>query len=151
MHYRKCNQSPTNTHLLEGCKYNAKLRTSRHNTTFKLLNDLLQTHNGGKWPILSMDLGNKPVNNFKAQTHIETTTTQEDQRLQSTEAAQEGLQNDKAAIKHPTIIPNTILPKHKRPKHHKPDIIRAIGYSINSRGALVAGPTYRGRRCLKLI
>ena len=49
------------------------------------------------------------------------------------------------------MIPNTILPKHKRPKHHKPDIIRAIGYSINSRGALVADPTYRGRRCLKLI
>jgi hypothetical protein len=98
-----------------------------------------------------MDLGNKPVKDFKTQTHLETTTTQEDHTLQPIEATQEGLQNDKANIKHPTIIPNTILPKHKRPIHHKPDIIRAIGYIINSRGALVADPTYKGRRCLQLI
>ena len=48
-------------------------------------------------------------------------------------------------------MPNTILPKHKRPKHHKPNIIRAIGYTINTEGALVADPTYRGRRCLQII
>jgi hypothetical protein len=68
--------------------------------------------------------------------------------LQLIEATQEGLQNDKINIKHPTIIPNIILPKHKRPKHHKTDIIRAIGYIINSKGALVADPTYKGGRCL---
>ncbi len=98
-----------------------------------------------------MDLGNKPAKDFKAQTHIETATTQEDHTLQSIESTQEGLQNDKASIKHPTIIPNTILLKQKRPKHHKPDIIRAIGYNINSKGALVADPTYRRRRCLQII
>jgi hypothetical protein len=33
----KCNQPLTSTHLLGGCKYNSKLRTSKHNSTFKLL------------------------------------------------------------------------------------------------------------------
>jgi ribonuclease HI len=35
----KCNQPLTNTHLLGGCKHNSKLRTSRHNSTFKLLQE----------------------------------------------------------------------------------------------------------------
>ena len=77
----KCNQPLTNTHLLGGCKYNAKLSISRHNNTFKLLHNLLQAHNGGLWPILSMDLGNKQVKEFKAQTHAETNTKQEDHTL----------------------------------------------------------------------
>jgi len=42
-----------------------------------------------------MYLGNKPVKDFKAQTKIETTPTQEDHTLQSIEATHEGLQNDK--------------------------------------------------------
>ena len=98
-----------------------------------------------------MDLGNKPVKDFKAHTKIDTSTTQEDYTLQSIEATREVLQNDKAKITHSTIIPNTILPKHKRPIHHKPDIIRATCYLIKSRGALVANTTSRGRRCLQLI
>jgi hypothetical protein len=73
-----------------------------------------------------MDLGSKPVKDFKAQTILETTTPQEDHSLQALQATQEGLQNDKETTKHPTIIPDIIHPKHKRPKHHKPDIIRAI-------------------------
>jgi hypothetical protein len=97
---KKCNQSLTNTHLLGGCKYNAKLRISRHNNTFKLLHDLLATHNGGRWPILIMDLGNKPLRDFKTKMHIERNTTQEYHKLQSIEATQEGLQNDKATIIH---------------------------------------------------
>jgi len=72
------NQPLANTHLLGGCKYNAKSRISGHNSTFKLLHDLLEFHNGEKWPILIIDLGNKPVRDFKDQMHIETTTTQED-------------------------------------------------------------------------
>jgi ribonuclease HI len=147
----KCNQLLTNTHLLGGCKYNAKMRTSRHNSTFKLLHELLQTQNGGRWPILSVDLGKKPVKDFKAQTIIEKIDTQEDYTLQPLEASEEGLQNDKKHTKHPTIIPTNILPKHKRPKHHKPDIIRAIGYTINKEGALMADPAYRGRRCIQII
>jgi hypothetical protein len=97
-----------------------------------------------------MDLGNKPVKEFKAQMHIETTPMQEDHTLQSIEATKEGLQNGKANINYPTIIPTTSLPKHKRPWHHKPDIIRAIGYNINHRGTLVDDTTYKGRRCLQL-
>jgi hypothetical protein len=151
MLYKKCNLPLTNTHLLGGCKYNAKLRISSYKSTFKLLHDLLQTHNGGRWPILNMDIRNKPVKDFKAQMHIETTTIQEDHTLQSIEATHEGLQIDKANIKHHTIIPNTIIPKHKSSKHHKLDIIIAVGYIINSRGALVADTTYKRRRCLQLI
>jgi hypothetical protein len=96
-------------------------------------------------------LGKKPVKDFKTQTLFETITTQEDHTLQSIEATQEGLQNDKTNTKHPTIIPNNILPKHKRPKHNKPDIIRAIGYIINSKGALNVDPTYKERKCLQII
>ncbi len=145
---RKCDQPLTNTHLLEGCKYNAKLQTSRHNITFKLLQDLLGTLNGGRWSIMIMDLGSKPVKDFKAQTKLETATPQEDhtlQTIQATQATQEGLQNDKETIRHPTIIPENILPKHKRPKHHKPDIIRAIGYIRNSQGRLVEDATCKER------
>jgi hypothetical protein len=87
---------------------------------------------------------------FKTQTLLETINTQ-DHTLQSIEATQEGLQNDKLHTKHPTIIPNNILPNHKRSKHHKLDIIRTIEYIINSKGALVADPTYKGRKCLQLI
>jgi hypothetical protein len=47
--------------------------------------------------------------------------------------------------------PTTSSLKHKRPKHHKTDITRAIGYIINAKGALVADPTYRGRKCLQNV
>ncbi len=142
--------NPSYTRLLEGCTYSTKFRTSRHNNTFKLLHDLLETHNGGRWPIISMYLRSKPVRDFKTQTHIETTTTKDDKFLQTIEAIQEGLQNDKAKTNQPTIIPNTRLPKHKRPKQKIPDIIRAIGCRRNSQGLLVEDTTYRGIRCLQL-
>ena len=67
----KCNQPRTNTHLLGGCKHSSKLRTSRHNSTFKLLNDLLKSHNGGRWPIDSMDLRKNPIKDFKTHTQKE--------------------------------------------------------------------------------
>ena len=98
-----------------------------------------------------MDLGKHKVKDFKTQPLLETINTQEDHTLQPLEATHEGLQNDKIHTKHPTIIPNNILPKHKRQKHHKPDIIRAIGYIINAKGALVVDPIYRVRRCLQII
>ncbi len=75
---RKFNQPLTNPHLLGRCKYNAKLLTSTHNNAFKLLHDLLEANNGGRWPIVSMDLGSKPVKDFQAQTQLETSTPQED-------------------------------------------------------------------------
>jgi hypothetical protein len=99
---------------------------SRHNNTIRLLHDLLDAHNGGRWPILNMDLGSKLVRDFKTKMHIETIAPQQDHTLQSLEATQEGLEKDKVTMNHLTIIPNTILPKHKRPKHHKPNIINSI-------------------------
>jgi hypothetical protein len=103
------------------------LRTSRHNNTFKLLKEQLGIHNGGRWPIVSMDLGNKTIKDFKTQIKIELTTPQKHTTLQALEDIQEGLQNDKAKAQHPTIKPTDLLPKHKRPPHYKPNIIRAIG------------------------
>jgi hypothetical protein len=98
-----------------------------------------------------MDLGSKPVKDFKEQTKLETVTPQEDHTLHTLQATQEGLQNDKETIKHPTIIPENVLPKHKRPKHHRLGIIRAIGYRINSQGHLIEDTTYKGKRILQLI
>ena len=79
------------------------------------------------------------------------TTPQEVTTLQALKANQEWLQNDKAKIQHPTIIPTDLLPKNKRPQHHKLDIIRAIGYTRNTQGQLVEDRTYKRRRCLQLI
>jgi hypothetical protein len=87
----KCNQPLSNTHLFGGCKHNPKLRTSRHNITFKLLHEELEKHHGGRWPIISMDLENKTIKDFKSQTKIEMTTPQEDTTLQALEATHEGL------------------------------------------------------------
>ena len=91
------------------------------------------------------------MKDFKAHTHLETTTIQEGHTLQPIEATKEGFQDDKANINYPTIIPTIILPKHKRQKQHRRDIIRATGYCISHRGALVADTIYKGRRCLQLI
>ena len=63
----KCKQKLTNTHILGGCYTTSRLRISRHHSTFKLLVEHLQKSNGGRWPILSMDLGNGPVRDFEAQ------------------------------------------------------------------------------------
>ena len=84
--------------------------------------------------MISMDLCNKSLKDFRTQTKIEMPTPQNDTLLQALEATYEGLQNDKEKTQHPTIIPTNLLPKHKRPKHHKPDIIRAIGYKWNTKG-----------------
>ena len=58
-----------------------------------------------------MDLGSWPVKHLKAHAQIKTTMPQDDHSLQTLEATQEGLQNDKATRKHPTLIANTLLPK----------------------------------------
>ena len=147
----KCNQPLTNTHLLGGCKYNSKLRISRHHSTFKLLHEQLEKHNGGRLPIISMDLGNKTVKDFKTQMKIEMTTPQEDTTVQAIKATHEGLQNHKEKTQHPIIIPTNLIPKHKRPHHHKPNIIRALGYKWNTIGQLLENTTYKGRRCLQRI
>jgi hypothetical protein len=107
----------------------------------------LEKHNGGRWPIVIMDLGNKTVKKFKTQIKTEMKTPQEDTTLQALEATHEGLQNDKEKTQHPTITPTNLLPTHKRPQHYKADIIRAR----NTQGQSVEDTTYKGRRCLQLI
>jgi hypothetical protein len=124
---------------------------SRHNNAFKLLQEKLEKHNGGRWPILSMDLGNKTIKDFKTQTQIKMITPQEDTTLQALEATREGLQTDKMKTRHPTTIPTDLIPKHKRPLHHKLGIIIAIGYIRNTRGQLLEDTNYNGRRCIQLI
>jgi len=148
---KTCIQPLANTHVLGGCKYNTKLRISTHNITFKLLHELLQTHKGGRWPIFSMDLGNKPVkklqntNALKQNHHTRRPYT----TIHRSNTRRTPKRKNKYESPHHHAQHNPS--KHKRPKHHKPDIIRAIGYIINSRGTIVADPTYRGRRCLQLI
>ena len=45
-----------------------------------------------------------------------------------------------------------LLPADKRPQHQKPDIIRAVGYTIDERtDLLVRDLTYTGHRTLQLI
>ena len=66
-----------------------------------------------------MDLGSKPVKDFKAQTQIETTTSQKDHYLQALDAGQKGLQDGTTTTQFTTIIPIILMPKHKQPKHHK--------------------------------
>ena len=61
----KCQSPFTNTHILGGCRFTAKLRIKRHNTTFRLLLQQLQKYNGGRWPILCADLGHKPDTDFR--------------------------------------------------------------------------------------
>ena len=124
------------------------MRTSIHNITFKLIQEQFENYKGGRWPIVSMDLGNNIIKDFQSQMKIEMTTPQEDTTLQALEDTQEELHNDKAKIQHPTVIPTDLLPKHKRPKNHKPYIISAIGYTRNTQGQLVEDIAYKGRRCL---
>ena len=114
----KYNQSLTNTHLLGGCKHNSKLSTATHNNTFKLLQEQVEKHNGGRWPIVSMDLGKKTVKDYKTQMKIEMTTPQEDTTLQALEATHEATHEAlNPKTQHPTIIPTDLLPKHKRTHH----------------------------------
>jgi hypothetical protein len=54
-----------------------------------------------------MYMGSKHVKDFNAQTKPEATKPQEDPYLQTLQATQEGLENDKQATKHPTVIPET--------------------------------------------
>jgi len=128
---RKCLSPLNNTHILGGCIHTVKLRTKRHNSTFLLLHQLLQNTNGGRWPIIGLDLGNKLVANFsKHNTDIEEMTPSKLQPIPHLD--QEGLQDDKPNTTEPkhTIL-EYILPAHNRPKGHKPDLIRAIGYAFH--------------------
>ncbi len=88
----------------------------------------MEEHNGGRWPIVSMDLGNKIIKNFKNQMKTEMTTPQENTTLQTLEAAQEGLQKEgKNTTPHLNIHrPSSQTQKTTtlQTKHHKSHWIR---------------------------
>jgi len=112
---------------------------------------MLQNTNGGRWPIIELDLGSQPVTDFsKHITNIEDITSPHHQPIPHPE--QEGLQDDKPYTMEPRhTIPKYILPSHKRPTHHRPDLIRAVGYTARPNGKLIKYPTCKGRRQLQLI
>jgi hypothetical protein len=69
-----------------------------------------------------------------------------------THSTQKGLQDDKTNNpEYPQTIPDYVLPPQHKPKHHKPDIIRAVGYTLNTQGKLVKNLTYRGQRKIQVI
>jgi hypothetical protein len=86
----KCQSPLINTHILGGCRFTAKLRTKRHNNTFRLLLQLLQKSNGGRWLILCADMGHKPVNDFSNLT-IDIDTSSHTHHQGITHLTQEGL------------------------------------------------------------
>ena len=101
----KCQAPLNNTHLLGGCSHTAKLRTKRHNNTFLLLHQLLQKSNGGRWPVIGIDLGKTPITDFR-NTKPKTDDTPLSNLPPITHPEQEGLQDDKnAAGETPHIIP----------------------------------------------
>ena len=150
----KCGQKLTHTHLLGGCHAMQNARTRRHNSTFTLLHRLLSRENGGRWPILAMDLGRQPVTDFEKQ--LKDCRTEAHQAPDRTDPAGEGPMDteveEKSDERYKTILPEYILPKDKRPPHYKPDMVRAVGYNIDpDSGTLTPDPTYTGPRALQLI
>ena len=157
----KCQQKLTNTHILGGCYSTSRLRIARHHSTFKLLVERLKKSNGGRWPILSMDLGNGPVRDFDTQLKIEREHTfhqTHENHMGGTPSptppstGEEGMQDYKSDVHYTTTVPDYLLPPEDRPQHCKPDIIRAVGYTLcPSSGMLIPDLTYKGRRVLQII
>jgi hypothetical protein len=141
----------TNTHILGGCRFTAKLIIKRHTNTFRLLIQQLQKSNRGRWPILCADLGHKPVTDFSNLTpHIDTHPDSHHQDIKR--STQEGLQDDQSENPdYLQTIPDCIVHLQHRPKHHKPNLIQAVSFTLNKQGKLVKDLTYRGRRQLQII
>jgi hypothetical protein len=74
----------------------------------KILHDLIESDNGGRWPIIGIDLSQQPIKDFKKPIKIEVTTPHEDHFIHALEDIQEGIQNNKTSIRHPTIIPTRV-------------------------------------------
>ncbi len=66
----KCQSPLNNTHILGGCRHTSMLRTKRRNNTFLLLHQLLQKSNGGRWPVIGVNLG-KNAGRGLQQTHTQ--------------------------------------------------------------------------------
>ncbi len=96
-------------------------------------------------------LGHKPVtdlNNLMAD--LDTPSHTNHQSI--THSLQEGLHDDKSENpEQPQSIPDYILPPQHKPKYYKPDLIRAVGYTLNTQGKIVKDLTYRGQRQIQII
>ena len=92
------------------------------------------------------ELGHKPVTNFnnlKADIHTSPLT----HRQGRTHSLHEGLQDDKSENPdYPQSIPDSVLHPEHKPRHHKPDLIRAVGYTLNTQSKLVQDLADRGQR-----
>jgi hypothetical protein len=96
-------------------------------------------------------LGHKPVTNFSNLTP-DTDTPPCSHHHDIKHSTQEGLQDNKLDNPdYPQTIPDYILHPQHLSKHHKPDLIRAVGFTINKQGKLVKDLTYRGQRQLQII
>ena len=158
MHLRckQCGKFLTNSHLAGNCPSLERLRMSRHHSTFTLFEDILAQSNVGRWPIISMDLGNKPSRNFETLLSAEISkppdTDPEINTVDTQNGLLEGVESWKTDSPYPTVIPQYLLPREKLPQHHKPDMIRATGYTLDdTTGRLTRDLTFHGRRALQLI
>ena len=145
----KCGHKLTHSHLLGGCFSTSRLRISRHHSTFTLLHQLLTQENGGRWPILAMDLGIQPTRDFNQQ--LETCRAD---TLPAPDCSPDSEQDPdtKPDSHYSTSIPAYLLPTQYRPEHYKPDIVRAVGYYLDQdTKALIPDPEFQGRRTLQLI
>ena len=150
----KCGQKLTHSHLLGGCRTTSKLKISRHHSTFKLLHQLLDQENGGRWPILAMDLGRQATRDFVQQLEdcrVEIITLPTPP-AETHDPPTEDPDEDKPDSHYHTVLPEYLLPTANRPTHYKPDIIRAVGYlTDHTTGQLTPDLTYTGRRVLQII
>jgi hypothetical protein len=140
-----------NTHILEGCRYIAKLGIKRHNNPSRLLLQLPQNLNKGRWPIICVDMGHKPVTDFNY-LMADTNITPHTQHQEICNSLQEGLQDDKSENPdYPLSIPDYVLQPQHIPRHYKPHLIRAVGFTLNTQGSLIKYLTYRGQMQFQII
>jgi hypothetical protein len=96
-------------------------------------------------------LGHKPVTHFNNLT-ADIDTSPHRHRQGITHSLQEGLQDDKTENPdYPKSIPDYVLHPQNKPKHHKPDLIREVGYTLNTQNKLVKYLTYRGQIQIQII
>ena len=96
-------------------------------------------------------MGHKPVTDFSnIMVDIDTPTHTHHQGI--THSTEEGLQDNKLDNPaYPQSIPDYVLHPQHRSKHHKPDLIRAVGFTLNTQGKLVKDLTYLGRRQIQIL
>ncbi len=129
----KCQSPLNNTHILGGCRHTSTLRTKRHNNTFLLLHQLLKQSNGGRCPVIGVDLRKTPVMDFSKHIPKTENTTPSDLPL-ITHPENEGLQDDKKPMgRHATLYRSTFS-LHNTDPH-------IINYILSEQSATNSGPT----------